>query len=127
MRRGKEIAQGSHASLAFLTRRIQHASYKLNREIRPAIYRKNESITIDVSKIELLWMSESFKKVCVTVDTEDELKNLYGTAKQLGLEAHLITDSGKTEFNGVPTITALAIGPDEDEIIDSVTGDLPLY
>lgn len=38
-----------------------------------------------------------------------------------------ITDVGRTEFNGVPTITALAIGPNKSEDIDKITGHLKLY
>ena len=48
-------------------------------------------------------------------------------AKEAGLEYHLITDSGRTEFDGVPTLTALAIGPDKIEKIDKITGELKLY
>jgi PTH2 family peptidyl-tRNA hydrolase len=47
-------------------------------------------------------------------------------AIDLGLEVHLITDSGRTEFHGQPTRTCLAIGPDEASKIDQVTGHLEL-
>ncbi len=43
-----------------------------------------------------------------------------------GLEVHLITDSGRTEFHGQPTRTCLAIGPDDAAKIDQVTGHLEL-
>ena len=33
---------------------------------------------------------------------------------------------GLTEFGGVPTYTALAVGPDLAERVDAVTGTLPL-
>ena len=39
----------------------------------------------------------------------------------------LITDGGLTEFGGVPTRTCLGIGPDYDDRIGPVTGDLELY
>ena len=48
-------------------------------------------------------------------------------ALEQGLTSHLIRDSGRTEFGGVPTLTACAIGPDEGTRIDQVTGDLKLY
>ena len=51
---------------------------------------------------------------------------IHDIAVELGLEVHLITDSGKTEFHGQPTRTCLAIGPDETEKIDPVTGHLEL-
>jgi PTH2 family peptidyl-tRNA hydrolase len=43
-----------------------------------------------------------------------------------GLITALIQDAGLTEFGGVPTYTALAIGPDIDTKIDELTKDLPL-
>jgi peptidyl-tRNA hydrolase len=33
--------------------------------------------------------------------------------KEMRLEVHLITDSGRTEFYGQPTRSCLAIGPDD--------------
>ena len=48
-------------------------------------------------------------------------------AAAAGLPYALITDAGHTEFHGVPTRTALGIGPAYPEDIDPVTGHLPLY
>ncbi|MFC1681606.1 peptidyl-tRNA hydrolase [Pseudomonadota bacterium] len=45
----------------------------------------------------------------------------------MGLRSYLIRDSGRTEFGGVPTLTACAIGPDDSDKIDAVTKDLKLY
>jgi PTH2 family peptidyl-tRNA hydrolase len=105
MRRGKEIAQGAHASMAFLTKRIGQEIVGVQRE----------------------WLDSSFTKVCLQVNSWEELMDVYAAARSSGLEAHLITDSGFTEFKGVPTVTCLAIGPDYDWRIDAVTGDLKLY
>ena len=46
-------------------------------------------------------------------------------ADEKGLANYLVVDAGRTQ---IPTssVTVLAIGPDEDEIIDEVTGDLKL-
>ncbi len=60
------------------------------------------------------------------MDSEDELMAIHDKAVAARLEVHLITDSGKTEFHGVPTRTCLAIGPDEAEKIDEITGELQL-
>ena len=60
------------------------------------------------------------------VDSEEELMAVHDKAVAAGLVVHLITDSGKTEFHGVPTRTCLAIGPDEADKIDPVTGALQL-
>ena len=61
-----------------------------------------------------------------SANSEDELMAIHDKATQLGLEVHLITDSGRTEFHGQPTRTCLAIGPDECNKVDQVTGHLEL-
>ena len=111
MRRGKEIAQGSHGSLAFLTRRLD-----LNGE-KP----------FKLSEAERDWLGGSFAKVTLQVQTEEELLEIHQAALDAGLESNLVTDSGRTEFNGKPTNTVVAIGPDVAEKIDKVTGNLKLY
>jgi PTH2 family peptidyl-tRNA hydrolase len=111
MRRGKQIAQGAHASLSFLTRRLQNQS----------------SINLaDFSANARAWIMGSFAKVCVRCNSEPELMAIYDKARDLGLEVHLITDIGRTEFHGEPTRTCLAIGPDDASRIDEVTGHLEL-
>ncbi len=111
MRRGKQIAQGAHASMSFLCRRLQeHGSVAMD----------------DFSEVERAWLTGSFAKVCCRVDSEEQLMAIHDAAVAAGLEVHLITDSGKTEFHGIPTRTCLAIGPDEAARIDAITGDLLL-
>jgi PTH2 family peptidyl-tRNA hydrolase len=116
MRRGKEIAQGAHASMAWLRQRVTQ--------------RLNSAGTVDhveFSQAERAWLEGSLRKVTVKVGSEEELMAVYAKALEAGLGAHLITDRGLTEFGGVPTRTCLGIGPDYDQLIDPVTGDLELY
>lgn len=113
MRRGKEIAQGAHASLAFLIDRLKKQAM-------------GELVGL-FSAAEEHWMNGAFKKIVVTVESEQELLDLYQIARGAGITAHLVTDLGMTEFKGVPTITALAIGPWTAERIDEITSHLKLY
>lgn len=115
MRRGKEIAQACHSSISFLTRRIQR------------VIDDGRNIIKSLSKAELAWIRSGFAKICLQVNSEDELRDLHQKAKEAGLESHLVIDSGKTEFGGVPTVTCLAIGPDQCDKIDIITGHLKLY
>ena len=80
----------------------------------------------DFSESQQLWLTGAFAKICCRVDSEDELMGILANATAAGLEVHLITDSGRTEFHGQPTRTCLAIGPDDAEKIDAVTGHLQL-
>jgi PTH2 family peptidyl-tRNA hydrolase len=107
MRRGKEIAQGAHASMAFLAKKAL-----AREEFTPA---------------ERAWLEGLFTKVCVRVDSEEQLLAVAKAAEAAGVRAEVITDSGKTEFGGVPTRTCLAVGPDLSERVDAVTGTLELY
>lgn len=110
MRRGKEIAQGSHASLAFITRQLQGGN-----------------LVVYLSEPAREWIESNFAKICLVVKSEEELLDIEKKAREAGLDVHLVTDSGLTEFNGVPTNTCLCIGPDYSEKIDPITGHLPLY
>ena len=56
----------------------------------------------------------------------EELDAVYDRAKEAGLTVHMVVDSGKTEFDGIPTKTCLAIGPHEASKIDKITGNLKL-
>lgn len=115
MRRGKEVAQGSHASMEFLVSRIRHQPDP------------ETSVAIELSDKEKAWVATGMGKVCLQVNSEEELLAHHHKALDLGLRSHLIRDSGRTEFGGTPTLTACAIGPDDAVKIDAVTGGLKLY
>jgi PTH2 family peptidyl-tRNA hydrolase len=78
------------------------------------------------SDLERAWMRGPMTKVCVRVDSEEALQAVIRQAQQEGLVVHTVTDSGRTEFKGVPTLTCCAIGPAPEERIDAITGGLGL-
>ena len=112
LRRGKEISQGSHSSGAFLARRLRDNGYVKLDELSPEMQQ---------------WLNGEVTKICLKVESEEEILQLFHEARERGLESHIITDAGKTEFNGVPTITSLSIGPNYREDIDPITKHLKLY
>jgi len=101
MRKGKIAAQAAHASLASY---LEH--YKDRR--------------MDA------WLAGAFAKICVSVDSEEEFDEIVSKARDAGILTTVIVDQGRTEFNGVPTKTVAAIGPDTHEALYSVTGHLKL-
>jgi peptidyl-tRNA hydrolase, PTH2 family len=111
MRKGKMVAQGAHASL--------RAILQLGR-------RQAGSFVIPLDERLEPWLLGRFKKICVSVNSEAELLSLHEAARTAGLIAALIQDAGLTEFGGVPTYTALAVGPDREDRVDAITGTLPL-
>ena len=69
------------------------------------------------------WKREGMAKIVLRVDDKEQLLLTMKAAKQAGLVCALIRDAGKTFFKE-PTITCLGIGPDDNEKIDRITGDL---
>lgn len=126
MRTGKAIAQGAHASMGALLscatkdyapEGLGGGGYLQGMYID--LYRYNTNALKD-------WLENSFTKITVYVNSEQELLEVLEKAKQAGLINCLITDNGATEFKGVPTITCCAIGPDYAENIDPITKHLKL-
>ncbi len=76
-------------------------------------------------KILSKWEQEGQKKIVVKAKSENELLELANKAKKLKAPFSVISDAGLTEL--VPgTLTAIAIGPDNEEKVNKITGSLPL-
>jgi PTH2 family peptidyl-tRNA hydrolase len=106
MRKGKMIAQGAHAAMMFAL---------------DIILAQDEP-----SADEVAWIMQGMKKITVRCESEDELLGIERRARDAGLTVHVVTDAGHTEFQGVPTKTCLAIGPNTEDGIDKITKDLRL-
>lgn len=128
MRRGKEIAQGGHAATAWLTNWVLRA-----RELED--FERTFSDTTatgygpmpGMTEEQVTWLKGLFTKVCVKVNSLDELLEIYEKSLEAKLTSHLIVDQGLTEFDGVATPTCVGIGPHESSKIDEITGHLKLY
>lgn len=121
MRKGKMIAQGSHASMAFLTRK-SWISCPDNGTYWFCGPQLQLDFAIEVSD----WLNNSFRKITVYVNSAEELQAVYDKAEEAGLISHLVTDNGATEFHGVSTLTCCAIGPHWDDKFEGITDHLPL-
>ena len=119
MRKGKIAAQASHASMSFITRRLK-GPFPGEGEFSDAHHE------VTLSHVEQEWLASSYAKIVVSADTEQELLDLISKAKSAGIEVHEVIDSGRTEFNGVPTRTCAAFGPDRAARLDPITGGLKL-
>lgn len=73
------------------------------------------------------WFSAGVAKVCVYVDSEEELLDLAERGRAEGFAVALVRDAGHTEFHGEATYTCLAFEPLYPDQIDPLTGALPLY
>ena len=100
--KGKACAQVAHASLE---------AYK-------KALKKNERIVRE-------WELTGSKKVVLKAELSTILEKMR-KAEELGLTTALIRDAGLTQLPS-GTITALAIGPDEEAKIDMICKELKLY
>lgn len=71
------------------------------------------------------WTDGGQKKVVLKASGEAELRDLADQARRERLPHALISDAGHTQLEP-GTVTALAVGPGEENLVDRVTGDLKL-
>lgn len=114
MRKGKMIAQGAHASMKVFFDRLIWTD------------EEDSAVLAGLTPAMVEWMTGSFAKIALGVDSEEELLSIYEQARKAGLPCSLITDSGLTEFGGVPTKTAVAVGPCKQENAEHIVGSLKL-
>ncbi len=100
MRKGKMISQGSHASVLGV-------------------------VNSNNPKLVKQWLESGMTKICVRVESEEELLEIYQKALDAGLEAHMVIDAGRTEFKE-PTKTCISVGPNFIDKIDPITRHLKL-
>lgn len=120
IRSGKIAAQVAHASMAALLQFFRKYQTSDDTTVYTTEFGKNSIMDN--------WLNGKFTKICVSVDSESELIDIYEKALRkftIG-GVVLIKDAGLTEFDGVPTYTTVGIGPFEGSKIDEITGHLKL-
>ena len=73
MRKGKMVAQGAHASLAAI----------LGLEVPSA--GSDNSLVIQLDERTRPWLEGRFKKICLSVNSEQELLDIYAKAQAAGM------------------------------------------
>ena len=130
IRKGKFGAQVAHASLgALLTCFSVHKEELIKFgtiDVEPGQIQYEYNLTFDKDSVLDDWLNGKFTKIVVSVDSDEELIALNKALDETYIPHALITDSGLTEFHGVPTNTCLGIGPYISKEIDKFTGNLPL-
>lgn len=120
MRKGKIAAQAGHAVLSVILKKLNMLNQFFWSVEQDRIVFEGDEVLDD-------WFTNSYTKICLYVNSEQELLDLKEKADSLGFVTSLIKDNGTTEFNGVPTYTCIAFEPLPAEKIDILTKDLPLY
>lgn len=125
MRKGKIAAQAGHAC----TEALLMALTKEDRLSDLVMTDEGMMLNTEGKKNTPLsdWFNYGCAKICVYVDSEEELLAIADKAREKDIIAAVITDAGMTEFHGEPTRTCLALEPLPSDIADELTGELPLY
>ena len=125
MRKGKIAAQAGHACVEAVLMALQKENRLNDIEESSDGVELNRDNKINTPLSE--WFHYGCAKVCVYVDSEAELLDIARIATEKGILTAIITDSGMTEFHGIPTKTCLALEPLPCDIADELTGHLNLY
>lgn len=125
MRKGKIAAQAGHAAIEAALTALKKENRFDDLELGPdgLFLRKTDRPETPLSE----WFNSGQAKICVYVDSEEELTAIAKKAEEMQISASVITDAGATEFHGIPTKTCLALEPMPSEVTDAITGHLPLY
>jgi len=118
MTKGKLAAQVAHASLGVILSCMDTV-----KELPGLIIKE---LTINKEYPLGGWLSGKFTKIVLWCKDEDELLKIENQANKLCIPNYLITDAGDTMFDGVPTRTCIALGPDYESILNKITGELKL-
>jgi len=125
MRKGKIAAQAGHACvdaiLAALKKEDRLGDIEMTQD--GMTLKNTDKVPTPLSD----WFVSGCTKVCVYVDSEEDLLGIAAEAEKRGIIAAVITDWGLTEFHGEHTKTCLALEPLPAEVADELTGGLPLY
>ena len=124
--KGKYCSQASHAAVgaviqALYNSRLEESDFRLDEY---AYKVKKYAYTTSATKD---WLTGEFTKITVAVDSLEALEEIEKKARDEGLNVCKITDNGHTCFEGVPTVTCLAIGPCYSSEVDPITKDLKLF
>jgi PTH2 family peptidyl-tRNA hydrolase len=100
MGRGKIAAQAAHAAVAAALARQGSADFTA-------------------------WRLAGQPKVVLKVLSEEQLRDVTRQAREAGLPVEVVHDAGRTQV-AAGTPTCCAVGPAGTDLIDAVTGGLPL-
>ena len=116
MRKGKIAAQAGHACIDAILMALSKEGRLNDFETTNdgIALRDTDKLTTPLSD----WFKYGCAKICVYVDSEEELMNIADKANEKGIIAAVITDAGMTEFHSVPTKTCLALEPLPTDVAD---------
>lgn len=118
---GKLCVQGGHAAMKAFLDQGQIIDGAQIPELGAA---GDQFFAFPINAATKAWLLGDYTKVALRVESEAELLEIHEKAKAAGLLTSVVTDLGKTVFQGVATKTAVVVGPAEPEKVNAITGHL---
>ena len=125
--KGKYCSQASHAAVGAVIQAIFGERLKPEDFVNGDFGGYGIDVTPVVNEATRDWLAGEFTKITVAVDSLEALEEVEKKATEANLNVCKITDNGHTCFEGVPTVTCLAIGPCYSSQVDPITKDLKLF
>ena len=113
LRRAEAAALASKASMSFI--------------LESDMSERSSNVQVDISGIEAEWMLGSAKRIVLGVSSEDTMKKLLLKAEVQGVSTYEIIGSSSGKADEGSQIIAASLGPDEDDKLDIITGNLKLF
>lgn len=109
LRKGKIASLAAHAAMQFILDN--------NESERP------DELQVKLSQQEIQWLKGSFDKDVLGVDSQDALSDMVLRAEINGINVYSIFDKSKKPDEG-PQLVCAAFGPDEEDQLEQVVGNL---
>lgn len=88
---------------------------------------RGDKLSVSLTPQESEWLSSGSTRIVLGVPSENELKSLAFRAEIAGLQCYQITGTQASDIDFSPETLCVAIGPDESDKIDEITGNLKLF
>lgn len=113
LRRSEAAALASKASMAFIVECDESDN--------------SGSVKVNLSGIEAEWILGSSTRIILGVTSEDAMRKLLLKAELQGVSTYEITGSSSGKSDEGIQLIAAALGPDDSDKLDLITGNLKLF
>ena len=86
---------------------------------------RGDELFVKLSQQEVEWINQRFTISVFGVPSQDALRDISFKAEMAGLPVYTVYDV-QSENDVSPDLLSVAIGPDEDDLIDRIIGNLKL-
>jgi|688.fasta_scaffold684913_1 peptidyl-tRNA hydrolase len=85
---------------------------------------RGDELIVKLSQEEVQWIEESFPKSILGVDSHDALVDVIFRAELLGLNTYSVFEEKSSKPDENAQLVCAALGPDDEDLINQITGHL---